>query len=127
MNLFCVTFAPSFTETLIKAFPEAADKVSSPKIASGSRLCRAVKRAIFVPFRQAALRLRRRKLREAGFVINLKETLIKAFPADNPAQNSRTVQRTQAGRSNRPAVETVPHGPGALRGSPLFFFRRTRL
>ena len=50
---------------------KAADKVSSPKIASRSRLGRAVKHAIFVPFRQAALRLRRRKHREAGFVISL--------------------------------------------------------
>ncbi len=50
---------------------QAADKVSSPKIASRSRLCRAVKRAIFVPFRQAAWRLGRRKLRKAGFVIIL--------------------------------------------------------
>ena len=51
---------------------QAADKVSSPrKIASRSRLCRAGKRAIFVPFRQAAWRLGRRELRRAGFVIIL--------------------------------------------------------
>ena len=36
------------------------------------RLGRAVKRAIFVRFRQAALRLGRRKRREAGFVISMK-------------------------------------------------------
>ena len=44
---------------------------AAPKIAGRSRLGRAVKRAIFVRFRQAALRLGRRKRRQAGFVISL--------------------------------------------------------
>ena len=44
---------------------------AAPKIAGRSRLGRAVKRAIFVRFRQAALRPGRRKRREAGFVISL--------------------------------------------------------
>ena len=43
---------------------------AASNIASRSRLCRAVKRVIFVPFRQAALRLGRRKRREAAFVIS---------------------------------------------------------
>ena len=55
----------------MSGLPGLLSRSAAPKIASGPRLGRAVKRAIFVPFRQAALRPGRRKLREAGFVIIL--------------------------------------------------------
>ena len=49
--------------------PEGAQRLltksAAPKITGRSRLCRAVTRTIFVPFRQAALRPGRRKCREA--------------------------------------------------------------
>ena len=56
----------------MSGLPGLLSRSAAPKIASGPRLGRAVKRAIFVPFRQAALRPGRRKLREAGFVIGLR-------------------------------------------------------
>ena len=59
----------------MSGLPGLLSRSAAPKIASGPRLGRAVKRAIFVPFRQAALRPGRRKLREAGFVISLGESL----------------------------------------------------
>ena len=59
-------------------FPRRLTTSAAPKIASRSRIGRAVKRAIFVPFHQAALRPGRRKRREAGFVISLAATHVAA-------------------------------------------------
>ena len=90
---------------------QAADKVGSPKIASRSRLCRAVKRAIFVPFRQAAWRLGRRKLRRAGFVIILAALPVRQRQASTDAGGSAPEQTKSLFRLRFVRPQSAPRPP----------------